>query len=308
MRRSFSALVSSRSRRGVRDIILVADDFAMSGGVTAGIESLARHGRISATSAIVTLPRWRQDGPRLGALRDRIAIGLHINLTLGRPLGAMPLLAPDGTFVGLDPLLRAALRGKLDREEIAAEIGRQLDEFERITGFPPDIVDGHQHVHALPLVRDGLIAALQRRFAGKSVRPLVRVPSDNIVAILKRRRAVAKAVSLTLLSLRFRTKLERAGYPYNDSFAGVSSFSDRLDTVAAEIRVARRAASEFHLVMCHPGVPSDELARIDPVVERRSVELALLGRDNAITPRLWLPARDATGSVIDWRREQDRSP
>lgn len=38
------------------NILLVADDFAISEGVTEGIEQLARAHRISATSAIVTLP------------------------------------------------------------------------------------------------------------------------------------------------------------------------------------------------------------------------------------------------------------
>ena len=77
-------------------------------------------------------------------------------------------------------------------------------------------------------------------------------------------------------------------------------------TAAAEFRVARRAASGFHLVMCHPGVPTRELAALDPITERRSLELAFLGRDNPITPRLWLPARSADGPVIDWRQERER--
>ncbi len=70
--------------------------------------------------------------------------------------------------------------------------------------------------------------------------------------------------------------------------------------------MARRAASGFHLVMCHPGVPSRELAALDPITERRSLELAFLGRDNPITPRLWLPTRSADGPVIDWRQERER--
>lgn len=293
-------------RPGARDIVLVADDFGLSGGVGAGIETLAARRRISAASAIVTLPRWREDGPHLARLRDRIAIGLHVNLTLGRPLGPMPGLAANGLLPSLGEITRRALAGAIDRAEISAEIGRQLEAFERHVGFPPDIIDGHQHVHALPVIRDGLIAALQKRFALDAVRPLVRVPADSLLAVLRRRRAVLKAAGLTLLSTGFARKLDRAGYPHNDSFAGVSGFSTSLQSAAAELRVARRAASGFHLVMCHPGVPSHELAALDPVTERRSIELALLGRDNPISPRLWLPNRAADGPVIDWRQERER--
>lgn len=296
-----------RRRPGARDIVLVADDFAMSGGITAGIESLAGRRRISATSAIVTLPRWREDGARLARLRDHVAVGLHLNLTLGRPLGAMPLLAPDGLLPDIREITRRALVGQISRAEIAAEVARQLDAFEHRVGFLPDHIDGHQHVHAFPMIRDGVIAALQNRFALEEFRPLVRVPADRISAILRRRRSVLKAGGLSLLSAGFARKLLRAGFPFNQSFAGVSAFSSRFEAVAAELRVARRAVSGgLHLVMCHPGVATRELDGIDEISQRRSAELSMLGRDNRITPRLWLPVRAAGGPPIDWRQEQER--
>ena len=69
--------------------ILCADDFAMSRGISDGILALAEAGRLSATSAMVNQPRWAEDAPRAVALRDRFALGLHLNLTFGAPLGAM---------------------------------------------------------------------------------------------------------------------------------------------------------------------------------------------------------------------------
>ena len=90
-------------------IILTADDYAMTDGVSRAIEDLARARRLSATSAMVTMPGWREAAPRIAALRGEIAIGLHLNLTVGAPLGPMPKLAPDGIFPSLKSLLARSL-------------------------------------------------------------------------------------------------------------------------------------------------------------------------------------------------------
>ena len=131
----------------------------MSSGVSRGILELAQARRISATSAIVTLDRWAQDGPLLRSVRDRIAIGLHLNLTVGRPLGPMPRLAPDGVLPSIGTLVKAAVSGRLDKAEIEAEVLRQIDRFIAVAGFAPDHVAGHQHVQVLPALRGAAVGA-----------------------------------------------------------------------------------------------------------------------------------------------------
>src|SRR5262249_759423 len=76
------------------NVILCADDFGMAPGISEAILSLAEGRRLSATSALVTGPLWPRYGPMIARLRNRVAVGLHINLSFGRPLGAMPRLAP----------------------------------------------------------------------------------------------------------------------------------------------------------------------------------------------------------------------
>lgn len=283
-----------------RNTVLVADDFAISAGVTSAIEQLARQRRISGTSAIVTLPRWPHDAARLAALRSDIAIGLHINLTLGAPLTAMPSLAPRGIFPRIDPLIALALTRRLDRDEIAAEIGRQIAAFKRGTGHLPDFLDGHQHVHALPVIRHATLDALRMNFPEASMKPLVRIPSDRIRALLNRGMSRGKAMTLASLSMGFSRLVRAAGFPVNDSFAGVTGFAEREEDVAADLAAAARSPGHLHLVMCHPGTPDAELAALDPVLQRRAAELAVLGRDNALTGTMWHPSRTTSGPTIDW--------
>lgn len=286
-----------------RNIVLVADDFAISAGVSLGIETLARSRRISATSAIVTLPRWRQDARRLAELRDHVAIGLHINLTLGTPLGRMPTLAPRGLLPSIATVTKLAVARRIDPSEIGAEVSRQIEAFTDATGYPPDIIDGHQHAHALPVVRDGMIAALQRAFSGSARKPLVRVPSRGAQR-LPRGGALFKAGIISVLSQGAASPLRSAGFPINESFAGVSRFATDELAIASDFAVDDLAQHGLAILMCHPGVPTRELAEIDTLVERRAAELAFLGHDNALTPRLWHPTRAPDGPEIDWRHER----
>jgi len=280
-------------------VILCADDYAISDGVSRGIEDLARAGRLSATSALVTTSHWREGARRLAPLRPRLAVGLHLNLTMGRPLGPMPVLAPSGAFMGLARLLNLALTGRLAKGEIGAEVARQVARFEEHAGYPPDFVDGHQHVHAFPGVRAAVLAALGVRFGRHQ--PLLRDPGDSPRAILAREAAVAKAMGVALLTFGFRAAARRRGFPTNEGFSGFSGF-DRARSYAEELACFFRRPGPRHLIMCHPGYPDDDLAGVDPVVGRRGDELDALLASPQIERMIWHPEREAEG-LLQWPGE-----
>src|SRR5690606_7724277 len=74
------------SREGRRVLIVNADDFGLSDGVTAGIVRAWREGVVTSTSAMINM-----DGApeRVAAARrscPELPIGLHLNITAGRPV------------------------------------------------------------------------------------------------------------------------------------------------------------------------------------------------------------------------------
>lgn len=280
------------------NVILCADDFAMTEGVSLGIGELALARRLSATSAIVTLPAWERQASRLRELRAYLAIGLHLNLTLGAPLGPMPTLAPDRELPAHPDLVRRALTGRLRKDEIAAEMERQLDRFVEGTGFAPDFIDGHQHVHALPVVRTALIAVLRRRATIPP--PLVRDPADQLSAMLRRRAASKKAIVISLLSLGFGERVRAAGFPTNQGFAGVSTF-DLDSPYREELNSFFAARGRRHMVMCHPGYVDAALDNLDDVVERRHQELDALFAAPGLESAIWHVRRRADGPLVDWQ-------
>jgi chitin disaccharide deacetylase len=276
-------------------IILCADDFAMTEGISTGIADLAAERRLSAASAMVTGAHWPGHAGRLRDLSEAIAIGLHFNLTLGRPLGAMPWLCPTGAFPAVSAVVRASLARHIQPGEIAAELNRQLDAFENGAGMPPDFIDGHQHVHGLPVVRVAVLDVLKQRYGGRAL--LVRDPGDSPATILGRGGAVKKALLLATLARGFGDAVRAAGFIANSSFAGVSAF-DETKSYRAELDRFFKRPSDCHLVMCHPGHVDDELRLLDPVVGRRAQELSALTSFEGLPARLWHPQRSADGNVV----------
>ncbi len=139
-----------------RRVALCVDDFGLHAGVNAAVFRLAELGRLNAVSCMVAAPAWGDSAAALAALpRDKIELGLHLDLT------EHPMRQPARR---LPHLIAAAYARRLDREPLRAEIEAQLDAFEAHAHRAPDYVDGHQHVHQLPVVREVLLQALSRRY------------------------------------------------------------------------------------------------------------------------------------------------
>ncbi len=269
-------------------ILLCADDYALTEGVSRAIEDLAAAHRLSATSALVTTRHWPVHGRRVGDLSSRIAVGLHLNLTLGTPLGPMPGLAPSGRLPPIGTLVQRALLGRIDADEVRRETARQIARFREVAGRDPDFLDGHQHAHALPGIRAGVLAAIAEAFPAGGL--LVRDPADTVARITARRSAVAKSLLLAGLAAGFGALARARGCATNDGFSGVSAF-DRRSPYDSELQRFFSHAGPRHLVMCHPGYPDAELGAVDPVVERRQDECDVIRSFPGLDSRLWRPAR-----------------
>ena len=170
------------------------------------------------------------------------SIGLHLNLTLGAPLGPCPTLAPTGSLPAIGTYVRGG--ATLPLGEIEAELGRQIDGFIEVMGRPPDHVDGHQHVHMLAPVRSLVLRQLGLRdLAGKA---WLRDSSDQIWRILARGQSIQKALGLSVLGRGFAADAAAAGFFRQRRFCGIFQFPAGGGLWAAVFtlsRAARRPAS-----------------------------------------------------------------
>ncbi len=160
-----------------RQVILHADDFGMSPWVSKGILDAFYDGLLTSTSLMANAPdatkamlRWqnlerrRRSGDiaslpqrrRLGDPEQAFDLGIHLNLTQGRPLTASQypgeLLDANGHFPGVFSLFRQLWhRGErfadAIHDELSAQIGFMLDR-----GHRPTHINGHQYVELIPAI------------------------------------------------------------------------------------------------------------------------------------------------------------
>jgi len=249
-------------------IMLCADDYGLAPGIGAAIRDLIELGRLSAASCMTVSPFWPEEAARMRPLADHADIGLHLTLTDQRALGPMPRLAPHGRLPGLRNFVSRAMRRALDRAEIAAEVERQLDAFEKAMGRAPSHLDGHQHVHQLPIVRDVVIELYQRRLAGSGT--WLRYCDEPTGSALSRARPF-DGLMVSLLGRRFARRARGLGIPGNRRFRGIRNFAIRKG-YSELFRSYISPAPPGLLVMCHAGLSDAALRAADPVTDAREDE------------------------------------
>jgi predicted glycoside hydrolase/deacetylase ChbG (UPF0249 family) len=270
-------------------LVVCADDYALTPGVSRAIRELIAAGRISATSVMTVCPWWAEEAAALSEVAGDADIGLHLTLTDQSPLGAMPTLAPAGRLPPIGQLVRASLLRRLPIAEIEAEIERQLVAFVDLWKRPPAHVDGHHHVHQLPGVRSALFRVLEQRRFG---RPYLRSCHEAPARILARGLAPSKAMIISMLGLNFARSARRLGFELNDGFGGVYDLGAGGQRISDLFASFIRHLGPRPLAMCHPGYSDTTLAGLDPMTEQRDVERAFLAGDE------WPRMLEAAGVMV----------
>lgn len=142
-------------------LVVNADDGGIHPDCDAAILEAARRGRVLGSASVLAT------GEHASAFVDAataegLGLGLHFNLTEGRPLGGpyRTLTAGSGDFHR--PKQQAwelAAAGRFDPDEVAEEAKLQWQRLVDL-GVRPDHVNGHNHIHVFPDVLTGLARAL----------------------------------------------------------------------------------------------------------------------------------------------------
>jgi len=261
----------------LRHFWLCADDYGLAPGVNKAIRDLIIRGRLNATSVMVATPAFhRSDAVSLSILNSaerRVAIGLHVTLTAPfQPLSGGYAPLQKGAFPPLPAMFRAAMLRQLDRGKLAVEIATQLQTFVTAFGRGPDFIDGHQHVHLFPQVRDAFLTVV------KQAAPKAWVRQCGRPTPLLRRLGDPKALILDVLSRGFRERAAAMGLRTNPAFAGAYDFTKQPDFAALFPRFLDDLPADG-VVMCHPGFVDAELRRLDSLTTQREREHAFLAGD-----------------------------
>jgi predicted glycoside hydrolase/deacetylase ChbG (UPF0249 family) len=290
-----------------RFLVVIADDFGIGPETSRAIVELAARGLVTGTVLLVNSPHaagavaaWRRAGVPL-------EVGWHPCLTLDPPVsppGRVPsLVGPDGRLWPLGQFLSRLYLHQVCPRQIEAELRAQYDRFVEVLGYPPALVNSHQHVSLFPPVGAVLRKVLADRCPHLPYLRRVREPWPMLRRIPGAR---LKRTALTLLGRAEAWRQRQAGFPGNDWLAGITDPPWVRDPAFFARWLAWVPGRDVELA-CHPGHPDPTLVgrdctEHDGLLQRRVDELGLLRQPTfveacrragftRVTPTEWLARR-----------------
>lgn len=246
-----------------KKIILCADDFALNEGISKAILELLNKGCISATSCMSTSPLWPEWGPRLKTVLTA-DIGIHLDLTQFKPLTA--------TLKGPFSIAQVILKSYSRQWSVSAledEFSTQFQRFREVMGFLPHFIDGHQHIHQFPQIREALLSVCAMYF--KNEKPPIRL-INGYPFLSPLRDSPLKSLIHALGRQALKKELDKMQWPYYPDFKGIYIFKGK-PNIAVLFEQLIRQIAPGGLMMCHPGHQSDVN---DPIAHIREEEYTFL--------------------------------
>lgn len=242
----------------MKTVFLTADDYGCHPAVDAAVLDLIDAGRLSGAACMTRAPGWTAAAAHIATRHGGAGFGLHLDFTEFSPARR-----------DLWPLIVLSNGRQLNLTQVRDEIATQCARFEDATGHAPDYIDGHQHVHQLPQIRDALIEVLLTRYDSRL--PWLRIsgarPGDGF-----KPRFIAALGAPALLR-----RAGAAGFRVMPRLLGAYGFD--CDAAGYRRRLAHwfATADDGDAVMCHPAT---QAVPGDPIARARAVEHGVLAGDD----------------------------
>lgn len=215
----------------MKRIMINVDDLGLSSAVNQAVLTLAQMQRIHATS-FMSLGHINIDEVRY-LQQQGIDIGLHFDLTAFTKTGNLKAV-----------LLRSYLHG-WKQQQLHQLICHQLDAFEDKIQAPPVFVDGHQHVHQFPQIRQILLQEIAARYGhGIGIRNTAPIQSDFKAKIIYH-----------LGGSALQRQLTAENWLTNAAFGGIYHFNVQKVVLADLWHQWLMHAVDQTIIMCHPAMP-----------------------------------------------------
>ena len=280
-----------------KKLIINADDYGRSPGVSRGILQAHREGIVTSTSVMINQPSVRSELEEALACPD-LGVGLHLVFSAWRPIlpqEAIPSLVDiDGFFLSQHDLWARA--EEISAAHLRAELSAQLERFVAWAGRLPDHLDCHHFVHLYPP-----FFQVYADLAAEFHLPL-RVPFPPEADF---QRAVATLPYLEEFPIDLvrgmivtnSALLEARRISHPDHFVGTFFGAEAL-TLDYLLHLLRTLPNGISELMCHPGY--DDAALAGSTYRReREIELALLTHPAARTCVAELGIDLVTFDVLD---------
>ena len=133
-------------------VIINADDFGHSKGITDGIIYAFKNGVVTSTTAMCNMPYIEYARDLANENKD-LGIGIHLTLTVGKSLTKNKTLVDENGY-----FYKSNRKRDIDETEVYDEYKAQIEKFIKVFGKLPTHIDSHHHFHDMvDLARDVVI-------------------------------------------------------------------------------------------------------------------------------------------------------
>ncbi len=256
-----------------RQLIVNADDFGRTRGVSAGIIRAHLEGIVTSTTAMMNMPGVAADLHLAQSEAPRLGLGVHLNFTAGRPLlppeWCASLVDKQGHFLGQEAI--AAAPDHVKPDELREELKAQITAFKNAMGMLPDHLDAHHFVHVYPPFFE-----IYLDLADTFKLP-VRIPFPRQETELDRTPPIIGDMSLETARQIGRTDLHLlAARSIKSTDHFIVTFYDKTVSVPFLMEILASLPQGSSELMTHPGQLDDQLRKESKYNLRREDELAVL--------------------------------
>lgn len=259
-------------------LIVNADDFGLTSGVNRAIIEGHTRGAITSATLMANMPAF-DAAVRLAKEHPSLGVGLHINITQGRPVAetsrVASLLNDTGEFWGTSgAILKRMLAGKLKIEEVVIELRAQIEKVLNV-GLRLTHVDSHKHTHALPQICEAIVSTIKEYGINAVRAPRERWRFDRDAESFEVIKQSAGAFGISQLCRVSDARLKKSNLKTPDFFFGVARTG--FWTKQWLIDLIERLPAGASELMCHPGYEDAELDGVKTRLRAsRTNELRLL--------------------------------
>jgi len=254
-------------------LIVNADDYGRTPGVSEGIRSAHLQGIVTSTTAMMNMPGIEVELEKALIDCPNLGLGVHLVLTAGKPLissSCVPSLTSEtGHFPSATEFLDKL--PDIDPDQVRFEWEIQIQKFIKLTGKKPDHLDSHHHTSYFTSSLFEIMLELARDLDCAIRPPLAEGNSDLPLDL---------PPELGKLAMGFLPALMEKFKPRRpENF--FSSFYDQSVNLENLSRILTNLPHGSSEIMCHPGIADPELVSGSSYNVQREKELKVL-KDQSI--------------------------
>ncbi|MCG2720190.1 MAG: ChbG/HpnK family deacetylase [Nanoarchaeota archaeon] len=225
----------------MKQLIVNADDFRLSEFTNKGIVDCFEYGIVNSTT-IMPNGNSFDDAVKL-AKKFKLKVGIHINLTQGRPLTQAKTLTENNDLTTKN-IINAMLH-KINLKEVEKEAEEQIRKVLN-AGIKPTHLDSHKHIHVFPGIIDVFIKLAKRYNINKIRLPLNKVVNYKLLFSIQG----LKHFIVRFYSRKAKRNFKKANIKTTEQFYGVLE-TGKL-SIASLKKILKNVKGTAEL-MCHPG-------------------------------------------------------